>query len=104
LTTLLARYLQAFSMPAEASFRHPQLSQTLDQAGVDQAPGAAIWAGLVRVPVSSLLWHGIGGEEQRGPQADEPDHGQGGHRQPIGSGPGGQVGHQDGAGDGGAQR
>jgi hypothetical protein len=45
-------------------------------AGVDLAHGAAIWAGLVRVPVSSLLWYGIGGEEQRGPQADEPDHGQ----------------------------
>src|SRR4029453_11236945 len=73
-------------------------------AGVDLAYGAAIWAGVVRVLVSSLLWYGIGGEEQRGPQADEPDHGQGGHRQRVGSVPGGQVGHQDGAGDGGAKR
>src|SRR5215216_3071452 len=52
--------------------RCPQRSQTLDQAGVDVAHGAAIWAGLVRAPVSSLLWYGIGGEEQCGHQADEP--------------------------------
>ena len=54
--------------------RCPQRSETLDQAGVDVAHGAAIWAGLVREPLSSLLWYGIGGEEQCGPQADEPDH------------------------------
>jgi hypothetical protein len=57
--------------------RCPQRSQTLDAVRCRRAPmGAAIWAGLVRVPVSSLLWYGIGGEEQCGHQADEPDHGQ----------------------------
>jgi hypothetical protein len=27
-----------------------------------------------RLPLSSLLWHGIGREEQCGHQTDEPDH------------------------------
>jgi hypothetical protein len=67
-------------------------------------PMVAVWAGSVRAPVSSPLWHGIGREQQPGPHADEPDHGQGGHRQRVGSVPGCQVGHQDGPGDGGPQR
>jgi hypothetical protein len=48
---------------------------------------------------------GMGWREPYGShQADEPDHGQGGHRQGVGPVPRCQVGHQDGAGDGGAQR
>jgi hypothetical protein len=62
--TLLARLPAGLLHPARGQLAGARnCLRLLTQLGVDLAHGAAIWAGSIRAPVSSLLWHGIGGEE-----------------------------------------